>query len=215
VARLAAQQVGTIGEVTGLDLNPGMLGVARSLSALPGASVTWVEGSALAMPLPDASFDVVSCQQGFQFFPNQRAGLQELKRVLVPGGRVLLSVWDGQTPYTVAMADAVERHAGPEAATTLRKARACPDPETIRHLMEQTGFRDPKIRARTLTGRLPAIAGFVLQHLAATPVAGSIAALSEGARAALAEEVRTALRPYKDGDGVAFSEVTNVLIAVR
>src|SRR5262245_11922824 len=71
VARLAAREVGTTGEVTGLDLNAGMLQVARSLLAPSGASVTWVEGSALAMPLLDASFDVVLCQQGFQFFPDR------------------------------------------------------------------------------------------------------------------------------------------------
>jgi ubiquinone/menaquinone biosynthesis C-methylase UbiE len=95
VARLAAGQVGMAGEVTGLDLNAGMLRVARSLPSPPGAPVTWVEGSALAMPLPDASFDVVLCQQGFQFFPDQAAGLQEPKRVLVPGGRVLLAAGVG------------------------------------------------------------------------------------------------------------------------
>ena len=115
VARLAAQQVGATGEVTGLDLNAGMLRVARSLPSLPGAPVTWVEGSALAMPLPDGSFDVVLCQQGVQFFPDQRAGLQEFKRVLVPRGRVLFSVWEGETPYTVAMA-AAKILMGPDAS---------------------------------------------------------------------------------------------------
>jgi SAM-dependent methyltransferase len=79
VARLAAQHAGTTGEITGLDLNAGMLLVARSLPAPPGAPVTWVEASALAMPLRDASFDVVLCQQGFQFFPDKRAGLQEAR----------------------------------------------------------------------------------------------------------------------------------------
>lgn len=215
VARLAAQQVGTTGEVTGLDLNAGMLRVARSLSPPPGAPVAWVEGSALAIPLPDASFDVVLCQQGFQFFPDQRAGLQELKRVLLLGGRVLLSVWEGETPYSLAMSAAVERHAGPEAAATLRKSRNCPDPETVRNLMVQMGFREARIRARTLTRRLPEIVGFVLRHLAATPVAGAIAALSEGARATLAEDVSKALRAYKDGDGVTYPEVANVVMAVR
>ena len=215
VARLAAQHVGTTGEITGLDLNAGMLLVARSLPAPQGARVTWVEASALAMPLPDASFDVVLCQQGFQFFPDRRAGLQEMKRVLVPGGRVLLSLWEGPTPYTVAMSAAVERHVGPEEAATLRRGRHCPDPESVRHLMEDAGFRDARTRARTLTRRLPGIADFVLRHLAATPVAGAIAALSPGARAALAGEVSLALRPYADGDGIVFPEVVNVVTAVR
>jgi ubiquinone/menaquinone biosynthesis C-methylase UbiE len=215
VARLAAERVGAAGEVTGLDLNAGMLRVARSLPAPPEAPMRWVEGSALAMLLADASFDVVLCQQGFQFFPDQRVALQELKRVIVPGGRLLLSVWQGETPYPRAMADAVERHAGPEAAATLRRSRTCPDPETVRHLMVETGFRDVRIRSRTLTRRLPEITGFVLRHLAATPLADAIAALSGGVRAALAEEVSRELRVYQEGDGVTFPEVTNVLIAHR
>src|SRR5262245_24148671 len=169
VARLAAGQVGTTGEVTGLDLNAGMLRVARSLPAPPGASVTWVEGSALAMPLPDASFDVVLCQQGFQFFPDRAASLQEVKRVLVTGGRALLSIWEGESPYSSAMAAAVEKHVGAAPATTLRTSRACPDPETVQGLMMQTGFRDARTCARDLTRRLPEIARFVLRHLAATP----------------------------------------------
>ena len=57
VARHAAQKVGTAGRVTGLDLNQGMVEVARSLPPVPGAApITWIEGSALAMHLPDAAF---------------------------------------------------------------------------------------------------------------------------------------------------------------
>ena len=215
VARLAAARVGTTGEVTGLDLNAGMLQVARSLPVPPGASVTWVEGSALAMPLPDASFDVVLCQQGFQFIPDQAAGLHEIKRVLVPGGRVLLSIWEGETPYSAAMAAAVEKHVGVEPATTLRRSRACPDPETVRGLMMQTGLRDTTTCARDLTRRLPEITRFVLRHLAATPVASAIAALSDGERAALADDVRKALLTYAEGDGVRYREVANVVVGVR
>jgi SAM-dependent methyltransferase len=49
VARHAAQRVGVEGHVTGLDLNPGMLAVARSLPPPAGAAMTWVESSAVAM----------------------------------------------------------------------------------------------------------------------------------------------------------------------
>src|SRR5436853_5107699 len=69
IARLAAPAVGPTGRVTGLDLNAGMLAVARSLPPPPGAPITWIEGSAMAMKLPNAAFDVVFCQQGLQFFP--------------------------------------------------------------------------------------------------------------------------------------------------
>jgi hypothetical protein len=198
-----------------LDLNAAMVRVARSLPPPSGAAVTWIEGSALDMRLADAWFDVVLCQQGFQFFPDKRAALDEMRRVLVPGGRVLLSVWDGATPYAAAMSAAVERHVGADAAATLRKSRMGPGSEAMRQLMVEAGFQDAQVRSRTLTTRLPAIADFVLQHLSASPVASAVAALSDAARAALSVEVSTALRAYCDGDGVAFTEVTNVAIAAR
>ena len=165
------------------------------------------------MRLADASFDVVLCQQGFQFCPDKRAALSEMKRVLVPNGRVLL--WDGATPYGIAMAAAVERHVRAEAAATLRQSRTGPDSEAIRQLMAEAGFRNVQVRSRFLTMRLPAVADFVLRHLSASPVAGAVAALSDGARVAMGEEVSTALRAYRDGDGVAFPEITNVAIASR
>ena len=71
VARLAAARVGGSGNVVGLDLNPGMLAVAASIAAkAPPASapITWREASATNMPFTDASFDIVYCQLGLQFF---------------------------------------------------------------------------------------------------------------------------------------------------
>ena len=90
VARLAAQQVGTTGLVTGVDLNPGMLEVARAHTPTSGAAVDWREGDAGALPCDDASYDVVLCQQGLQFFPDQPRALREMHRVLVSGGRLAL-----------------------------------------------------------------------------------------------------------------------------
>ena len=216
VARVAAERVGLAGHITGLDLNEGMLEVARSQPIPTGAAaVAWVQSSALAMRLPDASFDVVLCQQGIQFFPDRPLALREMVRVLVPNGRMLASVWEGPTPYTTAMWNAVERYAGAEAATTLRKSRAIEGPKALEHLVMQAGFRDVNIVSRRRTARLPAVGDFILRHLAATPVAGTVEALSDSVRRALAEDAATALRPYADGDGIAFPETANVVTGVR
>ena len=80
VARLAAARVGTTGQVIGMDLNAGMIEVARALPAPSGPPIVWVEGSAMAMKLPDASIDVILCQQGLQFFPEKLAALREMHR---------------------------------------------------------------------------------------------------------------------------------------
>jgi ubiquinone/menaquinone biosynthesis C-methylase UbiE len=213
-ARLAAQQVGPAGQVTGLDLNPGMLAVARALPPPPGATITWVECSAVAMHLPDATFDVVLCQQGFQFFPDKPAALREMHRVLVPGGRMVLSVWTKTVdPYGLAQWEAVERHVGPEAATRLRAPRVVPEPEELSRLLVAAGFRDVHIRSSRMTLRLPALETLVLCQLAATPIADAVAALSDDARVALVRDVRSALQAYADGDGVLIPNETNLATA--
>lgn len=81
--------------------------------------------------------------------------------------------------------------------------------------MTQAGFRDVKTVCRTRTARIRAVGDFVLRHLAATPVAGAVEALSDSVRMVLAEDAATALRPYADGDGITFSECVNVVTGVR
>jgi SAM-dependent methyltransferase len=71
VARLAAERVAPDGQVVGLDLNPGMLAVASSVP-VAGAPVGWVRASAVRMPFPDRSFEVVCCQLGLQYVPDGR-----------------------------------------------------------------------------------------------------------------------------------------------
>ena len=213
VARLAAPRVGPTGQITGLDFNAGMLAVARSLPPAPGAAVTWVEGSAVAMDLPDASIDVILCQQGLQFFPDKPAALREMHRVLVPGGRVLLSVWKSAGPYNIAVGEALDRHVGAETATKYRASRIVPDAEALRHLLVEGGFREARIRSSAMTIRLPHIEEFILRHLSSSPVAGAVVALTAGRRAALARQVKVALQPYAEGDGVAVPDEINIATA--
>jgi ubiquinone/menaquinone biosynthesis C-methylase UbiE len=214
VTRLAAPQVGPTGQVTGLDLNAEMLAVARALPPPSGASITWVEGSAMAMDLPDASFEVILCQQGFQFFPDKPAALCEMRRVLVPGGRVVLSVWKTAGPYTIAVEEALTRYVSAEVAARYGAAsRMVPEADELHRLFSEAGFRAVHIRPSVMTIRLPPIEAFVLCHLAATPVAGAVAALSEEGRLALARQINRALQSYTAGEGVAIPNETNIATA--
>lgn len=216
VARLAASKVGPAGHVTGLDINAGMLAVARSLPSPSGASITWVEGSAMAMDLPDASFEVILCQQGLQFFPDKSAALREMRRILVPGGRALLSVWKTMGPYNHAVGEALEQYVGVEMATKYRASRVgLPDEDALHRLLIEAGFRELQIRPSAMIVHLPSVETFVLGHLAGMPVAGAVAALSEEKRAALAKQVKIALQRYANGDGVAVPEEVNIAIAHR
>ena len=76
-----------IGEaVTGLDFSAEMLGRARVKYADENAR--WVEGDAMRLPYPDASFDLVTAAFGFRNLTNYADGLKEIARVLKPGGQI-------------------------------------------------------------------------------------------------------------------------------
>lgn len=205
VARYAAPFVGPTGRVVGLDLNPGMLAMARTILQREGVALEWREGNATALPFPDASFDLVCCQQGLQFFPDRPAALQEMFRVLVPGGRVALGVWRRleQQPFYVVLIEALERYVSPESAASLRAAFALANADELRALVAGAGFQEIQIRIRGRMTRYSSLGEYVLGYLSGTPMASTIAALEETTRAALVEHVCTGLRTYVDDDGMA------------
>jgi len=216
MARLAAQVVGTKGAVSGLDLNPEMLHVARELPPMAhSARITWIEGDVEAMPLPDAMFDLMLCQQGIQFFPDRPRALNEMLRVLAPGGRALVSVWQGDTAYTRALADALEPALGRSVGNSMRRVLACPPTAQVAQQMRDAGFRDVAVHARTLMREITDLNTWVFRHLAATPHAEKITRIDEVSRRRMLEQITTALASHRHGDTIRFPESTSVLVGWR
>lgn len=76
--------------LTGIDLSPAMLEIARQRASDLGRDVDLRIGDAEHLPFADASFDTVVCAISLCTIPNPGAAIDEMKRVLVPGGRLLL-----------------------------------------------------------------------------------------------------------------------------
>jgi len=213
VARLAAGAVGAAGTVAGLDINPGMLAVARG-STPAGTAIQWHEGSAEAMPLPDASFDAVLCQMGLQFMPDKRAALGEMRRVLVPGGRLVLNL-PGPTPELFGiMGEALARHVGADAAGFVNQVFALHDTAEIHDLIHGAGFRDVSVQASTKTLRLPPPAEFLWQYVYSTPLAGAAAQLDDERRGALQRDVEARWDSFME-DGALMLQVRMVVATAR
>jgi ubiquinone/menaquinone biosynthesis C-methylase UbiE len=83
--------------VTGIELSPVMLAIARQRAADLGRDVDLWEGDAEHLPCRDMSFDTVLCALSLCTIPNPAAAIGEMKRVLVPGGRLLLLDHIGST----------------------------------------------------------------------------------------------------------------------
>jgi ubiquinone/menaquinone biosynthesis C-methylase UbiE len=209
VARHAAERVGPTGSVMGLDLNAGMLRIAASVaSKMSGNSspITWREASAIDMPLADASFDVVYCQLGLQFFPDRPKALTEMYRVLTPEGRLSLMVWGDidHSPGFRVLAEALAKHVGADAAAMMQAPFSLSEIDELRALIATAGFRDILPSSAQGAVRFPSSARLVQDYVAGSPLAGYVAKVSDQARETLLSEVSQALHSYATKDGLAF-----------
>jgi len=189
VTRLAAKKVGGAGSIAGLDMNPGMLSVARAVTP-SDVAIDWYETSAEAIPLSDGSFDVVLCQMGLQFIADRIQALKEIRRILRSGGRVVLNL-PGPTPKLFAsFRDALARHIDAKCAGFVTIVFSLHDAEQLRELMAGAGFHDVDITKSHKTLRLPVPEDFLWQYVHSTPLAGLVGKASDAQRAALTAEIR-------------------------
>lgn len=115
-------------EIVGADYSAGMLEQASRRRP----DMTWVRASALALPFADSTFDAITSTEAFHWFPDQSLALRECRRVLRPGGRLLVALVlpDYEVVGTVA------RELSKLAGQPLR----WPTADGMRALLEREGF---------------------------------------------------------------------------
>jgi ubiquinone/menaquinone biosynthesis C-methylase UbiE len=100
MARELAGLVGPEGSATGVEPNPVLRDLAEERAREAGSGARFVDGLATALPLPDASVDVLWCERVLQHLDDPQAAVAEFARVLRPGGRALLLDSDHATRIT-------------------------------------------------------------------------------------------------------------------
>ena len=213
VTRLAAERVGPNGAVAGVDINPGMLAVARSVPS-SGAAIEWHEADAESLPLADESFDVVLSSLGLQFVPDKASALREMWRVLAPGGRLAVATVGPTPPLFAILEQALARHVNPEVAAFMRVVFSLHDPQELETLTSGAGFHDVEVRSKALTLTLPGPAEFLWQYVHSTPLAAAVAEIDDAGRAALERDVAAGWRSFVK-DGTLASDVNVVLTTAR
>ena len=217
VARRVASRVSESGSVVGLDINEGMLAVAAETAADAHQPIEWRQGDATELPFSDERFDVVYCQQALQFVDDPGASVREMRRVLEPGGRAVLSVWrplDYQPAYMV-LADALAEYISDEAGAVMRSPFPAWDGKKLRTLAQDAGFDDVTVTIEIGSVRYPSVEEFVRREVASSPVAESIAAVKRAVRDELVREVEAAVQAYLDDEGIVSPMESYVVIAER
>lgn len=212
LARALAARVGAEGSVHGIDVNPGMLAVAARRA--PG--IEWRSGSAEALPYDDGSFDAVFCQFGLMFLDSPEEALREMARVLAPGGRLVVAVFDSleRIDAYARMAEVYARTVGPEAGEALRLPFSMGDRERLASLLDAVAPGEVEIASPDETARFPDARGTVLADVKGwLPFAGF--RLDEATIEAVVREAETALRPFVTGRGTVEFPVRSHVAAAR
>ena len=153
VAITVNDRIGSEGSVTGVDINEGMLEVAKSKSS----KIKWDISPAESLPYEDSSFDRVLCQFGLMFFENQEMALREMMRVLKPDGLLVFNVWEKleENPGFLARTVFWEKVVGDKAWDNAPYSLG--DKEILTSLLRAAGISNIKIQTHTGTAQYPSI----------------------------------------------------------
>lgn len=222
VTRRVADLAGPAGRVIGVDVNSAMIDFAGSRevgerSTVERSPIEWLVGDSGYLPVPAAWADTCYCQQGWQFFTDQRKSAQELARVCRPGARVALTIWRAieHNPVFSLLVDTLDREIGHGAAATMRAPFAGPTKSALREQLTAAGFDRVAVRILSLEVRFPSVSVFLRQEAAGSPLGTALQRETEDVLVALTRSLDQSLDPYIDDDGLVLPMQTWLVTARR
>lgn len=218
VARVASARLGPHGRVTACDLSASMLAIARQKPAVPnGAPIDFRECSAASLTVASDAYDIVTCQQGVQFFPDRPTALAEFGRALKPGGSVGVAVWSGidRCPPFALVAEAIAAVMGDLVADRYRSGPwGLSSAGEVADLVAGARFEEVRVKEMRLPLLLDHGAAQLVASLPASAIAADFEALDSRQRRALDTKAAELMAPLTI-DGRIQSEMASSIVVAR
>lgn len=213
VARLASVRVGPGGRVVGVDISEPMLAIARAKpQPRDGCTIEYRVSGAAPLAVESGAFDMATCQQGLQFFPDRQAALREMRRALRSGGTAAVAVWAeiGRNALFNVYLEALRETTGEEPASLMAAPFEWSDPDALAGAMREAGFSDVRVVTESLPLRFEGGPDQFVAAFAATPIAPMIAALPESDRNRFDAALRAKARPFVQDGAVVGLTTTHI-----
>lgn len=174
LTRQVAQALPAGARLTATDLQEDMLAVAKQ--QVNNSNITWHAVDMTAIPFANAAFDLVLCQFGIMLVPDKAKALQEIHRVLQPGGRLVFTVWADmrQNPAWDLCGQVIARHTGGNPMLQDPGPFSLADQTTATQLLQAAGFSTVHATLATHTGQLSSAAMAAKGFIEGLPVYAAI-----------------------------------------
>jgi ubiquinone/menaquinone biosynthesis C-methylase UbiE len=189
--------------IVATDLNPAMLAVASD--RLRSDKVRFQAADAQDLPFDDQCFDLIVCQFGIMFYPDKRAANREAFRVLRPGGRYLLVIWDAldKNPVANAVNDVVASlFPNDPPAFFARIPHGYSDLEVVTADLVAAGFDDLEFETIAHRSRAPSAFDAAVGMCQGSPLRSEIEARDRSALDRATEASARALQQFEGPDGL-------------
>lgn len=213
-----AAKVAPEGHVTGVDLSPSMVKVAKKNAAKRMLkNIDFLTMDAEKLRLPSEHYDTATSCFGFQIITNPDAAIAELFRILKPGGRAALTVWSkgDKTPALNVIIGPMLEHAEPDENGYLPTPYELGGQGELAGKLEKQGFTDTEETRTTNFYSAKSPDEYLDMMLNGTPLGHSLSEESPRIQKKILEKAHKNLKPYKGANGLRIPAECVLIIASK
>lgn len=200
VARTILEKLTPAQPIVGVDLNEGMIRKAQEITEAASSKFSWHVASADDLPFAPGTFSLIICQQGMQYFPDEPAVLDEIRRVSARNAKLVISVWAGASDFFVAMADSVGRRVDPAIGVKYLAPFSYRNVEQLPAMLKAAGFTNINVERITVDRTMANIHSSIEKEILGHPAGPKVLEAGQATVDAIAADILASCAAYRRGD---------------